>query len=187
VAKTAGKVGDAAKDASKVAKTAEKTGDAAKDASKVASTADKAGDAAKDASKVANTAGSAGNSAKTAKDAANKAKGLATKTGKSADQIQADRKNRKKQQLEDKKAATAKATAKPNYKSHNQKMKDSDKTKVSFSNGADRRLTDMGLHGKERQDAKKYHKNVMKEEMKKNGASKGRVVQVSYSVLHFPS
>ena len=36
----------------------------------------------------------------------------------------------------------------------------------------------MGLHGKYRKAAKKFHKNIMKNEMKKNGAAKGTVVYV---------
>lgn len=61
---------------------------------------------------------------------------------------------------------------------HEQKIKD--KATVVFSTGALKRLDNMGLHGKARQSAKKYHKNIMLGEMKRNhkDATKGIVVYV---------
>lgn len=116
--------------------------------------------------------------AKAARAPAHKAAGLATQKTKPKAQVQGDRKARKKQQATNKAAKAAKAQAKPTYKSHEQKIKD--KAKVVFSPGASRRLDGMGLHGKARQSAKKYHKNIMSAEMKKNGATKGVVVATAH-------
>jgi len=38
--------------------------------------------------------------------------------------------------------------------------------KITFGKGARKDLDDLGLHGKERKKAKKYHKNIIKEHMK---------------------
>jgi len=116
--------------------------------------------------------------AKAARATTHKAAGLATQKSKTKVQAQGDRKDRKKLQATNKAAKVAKAQAKPNHKSHEQKIKD--KATVAFSPGASRRLDGMGLHGKARQSAKKYHKNIMKSEMKKNGATKGVVVATAH-------
>lgn len=52
------------------------------------------------------------------------------------------------------------------------------KAKVTFGRSARGKLDELGLHGKERQQAKNYHKKVVKEDMKKNGlgAVKAKVV-----------
>ena len=52
------------------------------------------------------------------------------------------------------------------------------KAKVTFGKSARGKLDELGLHGKERQQAKNYHKKVVKEDMKKNGlgAVKAKVV-----------
>ena len=55
--------------------------------------------------------------------------------------------------------------------------------KISFTDGAAKRLDDLELHGKARKAAKKYHKNVMKAEMETNNAVKGVVVYVHRSLL----
>jgi len=52
--------------------------------------------------------------------------------------------------------------------------------KISFTDGAAKRLDDLELHGKARKEAKKYHKNVMKAEMETNNAVKGVVVSTSH-------
>jgi len=117
--------------------------------------------------------------AKAAKAVTHKAAGLATQKSKSSDQVKSDRKTRKDQQAVKKAAKADKAKAKPDYKSHEQKIKD--KSKITFSPGASRRLDGMGLHGKDRQAAKKYHKNIMKNEMKKNGAAKGNIVATAHT------
>ena len=105
-----------------------------------------------------------------------KAAGLETQKTKSKAQTHVDRKARKEEKANKKAAKAEKAKAKPNYKSHEQKIKD--KATVTFSAGASKRLDSMGLHGKERKSAKKYHKSIMLSEMKKNGATKGNVVYV---------
>jgi len=115
---------------------------------------------------------------KTAKAATHKAAGLATQKAKPKAQVQDHRKARKEQKVTNKAAKAAKAIAKPNYKSHEQKIKD--KATVVFSPGASKRLDGMGLHGKARQSAKKYHKNLMLGQMKKNGATKGIVVATAH-------
>jgi len=117
--------------------------------------------------------------AKAARAATHKAAGLATQKSKTKAQAQGDRKARKKVQATHKAAKAATAKAKPTYKSHEQKIKD--KATVSFSPGASRRLDGMGLHGKARQSAKKYHKNIMLAEMKKKGATKGIVVATAHT------
>jgi hypothetical protein len=113
---------------------------------------------------------------KAARAPAHKAAGLALQKTKTKVQVQSDRKARKELQATNKVAKAAKAKAKPNYKSHEQKIKD--KATVVFSSGASKRLDALGLHGKDRKSAKKFHKNIMKSEMKKNGATKGVVVYV---------
>lgn len=113
---------------------------------------------------------------KAARVATHKAAGLATQKTKPKAQVQDHRKARKEQRVTNKAAKAAKAIAKPNYKSHEQKIKD--KATVVFSPGASKRLDGMGLHGKARQSAKNYHKTLMLSEMKKNGATKGIVVYV---------
>ena len=110
--------------------------------------------------------------AKATRATAHKAAGLETQKTKPKADVHAARKERKEAKV----AKAEKAKAKPNYKSHEQKIKD--KATVTFSAGASKRLDSMGLHGKERQAAKKFHKNVMLGEMKKNGATKGNVVYV---------
>lgn len=117
--------------------------------------------------------------AKAARAPVNKANGLALQKTKPKVQVQSDRKARKELQATNKAAKAAKAQAKPNYKSHEQKIKD--KATVVFSSGASRRLDAMGLHGKDRQSAKKFHKNIVKSEMKKNGATKGVVVATAHT------
>jgi hypothetical protein len=107
--------------------------------------------------------------AKTAKEA-----GLKAAAGKTPAQIKNDRKSGKDTKKAVKAVKADKAKAKPDHKSHEQKIKD--KAKVTFSPGASKRLDGMGLHGKDRKAAKKYHTNIMKGEMKKNGAVKGNVV-----------
>lgn len=116
--------------------------------------------------------------AKAARAVTHKSAGLATQKSKTPDQVKSDRKTRKDQQAVNKAAKADKAKAKPNYKSHEQKIKD--KSKITFSPGASRRLDGMGLHGKDRQAAKNYHKNIMKNEMKKNGAAKGNIVATAH-------
>ena len=103
-----------------------------------------------------------------------KAAGLAVQKSKSSDQVKGDRKTRKDANAVNKAAKAAKAKAKPDYVNHELKIKN--KSKITFSAGASKRLDGMGLHGKDRQAAKKYHKNIMKSEMKKNGAVKGNIV-----------
>ena len=104
----------------------------------------------------------------------NKAAGLAVQKSKSSDQIKADRKTRKDANTVNKAAKAEKAKAKPDYVNHELKIKN--KSKVTFSAGASKRLDSMGLHGEDRQAAKKYHKDIIKSEMKKNGAVKGNIV-----------
>lgn len=117
--------------------------------------------------------------AKEAKAVTHKAAGLATQASKTKVQAQGDRKEKKAQEAVKKAAKAEKALAKPDYKSHEKKIKD--KATVSFSSGASKRLDGMGLHGKDRAAAKKFHKNVMKSEMKKNGAAKGIVVATAHT------
>ena len=114
--------------------------------------------------------------AKAARAVTHKAAGLATQKSKTPDQVKNDRKIRKDQQAVNKATKIDKAKAKDNFKSHEQKIKD--KAKVTFSPGASRRLDGMDLHGKDRQAVKKFHKNIMTNEMKMNGAVKGIVVYV---------
>lgn len=116
---------------------------------------------------------------KAARAPAHKAAGLALQKTKTKVQVQSDRKARKELQATNKVAKAAKAKAKPNYKSHEQKIKD--KATVVFSSGASKRLDALGLHGKDRKSAKKFHKNIMKSEMKKNGATKGVVVATAHT------
>jgi len=116
--------------------------------------------------------------AKAARATTHKTAGLATQKTKTKVQVQGDRKARKELQVTNKAAKAAKAQAKPTYKSHEQKIKD--KATVVFSPGASRRLDGMGLHGKARKSAKKYHKNIMLAEMKKKGATKGIVVATAH-------
>ena len=114
--------------------------------------------------------------AKAARATVHKAAGLETQKTKSKAQTHVDRKARKEEKAVKKAEKAEKAKAKPNYKSHEQKIKD--KATVTFSAGVSKRLDSMGLHGKARKSAKKYHKNIMLNEMKKNGATKGNVVYV---------
>ena len=124
--------------------------------------------------------------AKAARATVHKAAGLETQKTKSKAQTHVDRKARKEEKAVKKAEKAEKAKAKPNYKSHEQKIKD--KATVTFSAGVSKRLDSMGLHGKERKSAKKYHKSIMLSEMKKNGATKGNVVYVLRKiVLHIAS
>lgn len=116
---------------------------------------------------------------KAARAPAHKAAGLALQKTKTKVQVQSDRKARKELQATNKVAKAANAKAKPNYKSHEQKIKD--KATVVFSPKASERLDAMGLHGKDRKSAKKFHKNIMKSEMKKKGATRGVVVATAHS------
>ena len=118
--------------------------------------------------------------AKAARATVHKAAGLETQKTKSKAQTHVDRKARKEEKAVKKAAKVEKAIAKrvanPKIRTHEQKIKD--KATVTFSAGASKRLDSMGLHGKERQSAKKYHKSIMLSAMKKNGAQKGNVVYV---------
>jgi len=121
--------------------------------------------------------------AKAATAVVHNAAGLATQASKTKAQTQADRKGRKDAQKVTKAAKVEKAQTKQKsnpelYKSHEQKIKD--KATVKFSPGASKRLDSMGLHGKDRASAKKFHKNIMKSEMKKNGAKQGTVVATAH-------
>jgi len=117
--------------------------------------------------------------AKAARATTHKAAGLATQKSKTPDQHKSDRKTRKDQQAVKKAMKADRAKAKPDYKSHEQKIKD--KAKVTFSSGASRRLDGMGLHGKDRKAVKKYHKNMVKNDMKKHGAAKANIVATAHT------
>ncbi|KAF8056957.1 hypothetical protein FPV67DRAFT_1529587 [Lyophyllum atratum] len=55
-----------------------------------------------------------------------------------------------------------------------------EKAKVTFGDGAKKALNSMGLHGKNRKAAKEYHQQIVKEEMKINGAHKAKVVALAH-------
>jgi len=55
-----------------------------------------------------------------------------------------------------------------------------EKAKVTFGKSAKESLDHLGLHGKDRKAAKGYHKQVVKEEMKTNGASTAKVVHLEH-------
>ena len=50
--------------------------------------------------------------------------------------------------------------------------------KVTFGNAARAHLDELNLHGKARKQAKKYHKNIVKQDMKKHGADSARILYV---------
>jgi len=69
-------------------------------------------------------------------------------------------------------AAKARGKDRANHRSGN--------AKVTFGSDARRKLDELGLHGKARQHAKNYHKNIVKAEMKAHGAEKGRVFHLAH-------
>lgn len=69
-------------------------------------------------------------------------------------------------------AAKAKGKDRANHRPAN--------AKVTFGSDARRKLDELGLHGKQRQHAKNYHKNIVKAEMKAHGAEKGRVFHLAH-------
>jgi len=54
------------------------------------------------------------------------------------------------------------------------------KAKVTFGKSAKEGLDNLGLHGKDRKDAKNYHKQTVKAEMKTNGATTAKVVHLDH-------
>ncbi|PPQ79018.1 hypothetical protein CVT25_002327 [Psilocybe cyanescens] len=58
--------------------------------------------------------------------------------------------------------------------------------KVTFGNAAKAKLDELGLHGKDRKKVKKYHKDVIKKDMKNHGAHSARVLYVSHPSLTYP-
>lgn len=53
--------------------------------------------------------------------------------------------------------------------------------KVRFSQGARKHLDSLGLHGKARKSAKKWHTNIVKSEMKRKGAASAQIKCVTDS------
>ena len=51
--------------------------------------------------------------------------------------------------------------------------------KVTFGSAARAHLDELNLHGKARKQVKNYHKNIVKQDMKKHGADSARVLYVS--------
>ena len=54
-----------------------------------------------------------------------------------------------------------------------------DNAKITFGSAARAHLDELNLHGKDRKKVKDYHKNVVKQDMKKHGADSARVLYVS--------
>ncbi|KAH9474488.1 hypothetical protein JR316_0012947 [Psilocybe cubensis] len=53
--------------------------------------------------------------------------------------------------------------------------------KVTFGNAAKAHLDELGLHGKDRKKVKKYHKQVVKQDMKNHGAHSARVFHLAHT------
>jgi hypothetical protein len=78
-----------------------------------------------------------------------------------------NRKQEKQEKKDRKDAAKAKALTKPDYVSHDDKMRQNAAgKKVQWSDQAAERLDKMGVKGAERKEAKKFHKDVVKNHMK---------------------